>query len=329
MSNEKKSIITRRDFLGGTAATAAAFTIVPRHVLGRQGQKSPSEKLNIAGVGGKGFGFTLIELLVVISIIAVLLSIMVPALNNAREMASGSRCLGNQKNLITAWIMYSMDNAGRMVGGCSYHGDAWPGTEYAWCKEPGYRDSSGTYVYCDASTVSDEYRLNGIREGHLFRYTSEAVDIYHCPGDKRVVNNPSPYNVFRSYSISGMMYGEDAQPGHNLWKAYSRITSVKEPDGKFVFVEEGVNNQWQNAGSWVLALRYPLNQSQWWDAFAGWHNDRSTLSFADGHAEVKQWVDERTIAMAKHPSAGTPEDRSTFPENPDLIWAARAYGGLR
>jgi len=56
MDNKKKSKITRRDFLGGTAA-AAAFTIVPRHVLGGAGHKSANEKLNIAGigVGGKGF----------------------------------------------------------------------------------------------------------------------------------------------------------------------------------------------------------------------------------------------------------------------------------
>ena len=58
MSNEKKSIITRRNFLGGAAATAAAFTIVPHHVLAEPGQKSPSEKLNIAGVGVGGKGFS-------------------------------------------------------------------------------------------------------------------------------------------------------------------------------------------------------------------------------------------------------------------------------
>ena len=47
--------ISRRQFLGG-AATVAAFTIVPRHVLGGSGRVSPSEKLNIAcvGIGGQG-----------------------------------------------------------------------------------------------------------------------------------------------------------------------------------------------------------------------------------------------------------------------------------
>jgi predicted dehydrogenase len=51
----KKRQISRRQFLGGVAATAA-FTIVPRHVLGGPGRVSPSEKLNIAciGIGGQG-----------------------------------------------------------------------------------------------------------------------------------------------------------------------------------------------------------------------------------------------------------------------------------
>lgn len=48
--------LTRRDFMGGAAATAAAFMIVPRHVLGGPGYKAPSDKLVIGcvGVGGKG-----------------------------------------------------------------------------------------------------------------------------------------------------------------------------------------------------------------------------------------------------------------------------------
>ena len=49
--------MSRRGFLG-TAAGVAAFTVVPRHVLGGPGQTPPSEKLNIAGigVGGQGAG---------------------------------------------------------------------------------------------------------------------------------------------------------------------------------------------------------------------------------------------------------------------------------
>ena len=56
----KKKEVTRRDFMGAAAA-AAAFTIVPSHVLGGPGRTAPSEKLNIAGVGVGGQGGVDIE----------------------------------------------------------------------------------------------------------------------------------------------------------------------------------------------------------------------------------------------------------------------------
>jgi len=50
--------VTRRSFLGGTAATAFGFLVVPSHVLAREGKQPPSNKLQIAciGCGGKGGG---------------------------------------------------------------------------------------------------------------------------------------------------------------------------------------------------------------------------------------------------------------------------------
>ena len=47
--------VTRREFVPATGA-AAAFTLVPRHVLGGAGYRAPSDKLNIAGVGVGGMG---------------------------------------------------------------------------------------------------------------------------------------------------------------------------------------------------------------------------------------------------------------------------------
>ncbi len=57
MKKNNQSKITRRGFIGAAGA-AAAFTIVPRHVLAASGKTPPSDKLNIAcvGVGGMGFG---------------------------------------------------------------------------------------------------------------------------------------------------------------------------------------------------------------------------------------------------------------------------------
>jgi prepilin-type N-terminal cleavage/methylation domain-containing protein len=80
-------------------------------------------------------GFTLIELLVVIAIIALLMAIIVPALKNAKELASGSVCLGNQKNLALAWTNYSGDYDSYLVGGSNYYSGT-RATPYRWVEYP-------------------------------------------------------------------------------------------------------------------------------------------------------------------------------------------------
>lgn len=60
-SNVKKSGISRREFFGKTAATAAGFTILPSSVVSGLGHKAPSDKLNIAGVGVGGRGASILR----------------------------------------------------------------------------------------------------------------------------------------------------------------------------------------------------------------------------------------------------------------------------
>ena len=275
--------------------------------------------------------FTLIELLIVVAIIAVLISILAPALQTAKEHATGAVCLGNQKTLTGAWIFYHEENKSWLIGG-----DSRPFSEFKdrWCEEPKrtpmYAGDPPGGTYNDIvgrNQVTEEYRMNGLRAGRLWKYVKEE-DAYHCPGDYRYYDMQQPDGAYRSYSITGTMRGEDIRGRHGLL-GYQKIGAINFPEEKIVFVEEGVRDQWQNVGSWMMQSTIPVDPTiiHWVDPMAVWHNRRSSLSFVDGHAIIKNWVDERTIDFSEGGDAGwnIPPDN---PPNEDLVWLANGYGGI-
>ncbi|UCG58254.1 MAG: type II secretion system protein [Phycisphaerales bacterium] len=238
-------------------------------------------------------GFTLIELLVVIAIIAVLMAILMPSLRLARDQGRFINCVNNLRSLSLAWFMYQDDNDNKLVDGhvprSASFKDKSQFPDAFWVEPP--QDEATTYMGDSNPTVEHEWW--GIKRGALYRYVKE-IDVYRCPSDQRK-RNPLQA-TWRSYAIAGGMNGEEKYPG---WtgRAIKWYSEIRNPATKYVFVEESDNRGW-NMGSWVLD---PVG-GRWIDPLAIWHNKRSCLGFADGHAEKHRWLDERTIEMSENQS---------------------------
>jgi prepilin-type N-terminal cleavage/methylation domain-containing protein/prepilin-type processing-associated H-X9-DG protein len=120
-------------------------------------------------------GFTLVELLVVIGIIALLISILLPALNKARQQAMTTQCLSNMRQIGMACFQYANDNNGRMVPfGYLVNGNATPST---------YWDD--ILVYCGYLPRPSPMAKTGSTTTDPNEYTNSA---FYCPADYKSNN---------------------------------------------------------------------------------------------------------------------------------------------
>ncbi len=239
--------------------------------------------------------FTLVELLVVIAIIALLMAILLPALELAKLKASAIVCLVNTKNLAVGWYMYAEDNDDRIMSSNDRATEA-GGNFVGWIGIP--RDENGVLLSNTQvnPAVTDEDEIRGIQVGKLFPYVKNP-NVYHCPADnmRRSMYDDTP--VFVSYGVPRCLYGT-VNPGSSLYNLQiKRFGEISAPATRYVFVESAETRNWNSSHHFVMgAPEYTGNTTWgWWGPMAINHGDSSILGFCDGHSEVRKWRDSFTI----------------------------------
>ena len=247
----------------------------------------------------------MIELLVVIAIIAILASLLLPALSRAKGMAHRTACLNNLKQLTLAWTIYSGDHNESLPPN---HEDVQIGGGQA-----GAHSDSPSWV---TGNAFNDTTSSNIHRGLLFTHLN-ADAIYRCPSDRSTVRDAGKLPRTRHYGMNTYMNGTG-----NLVTVFEvavvelifrKQSSNQNPGPAKAFVFIDSHPKWTSGGSFTVTQ--PGSPDQWhWSHFPGArHQNGANLSFADGHVEYWRWKETKSLYWEKNGCFGcgdvSPGDR--------------------
>jgi len=241
--------------------------------------------------------FTLIELLVVIAVITVLMAVLMPALQRAREQGKRAVCMSNVKQFGLSWVLYADENDQRIVNACTGEN-----TE-------GHNDREEPCWLYYWNNYDEQQCIDGIQRGALWPYVGQ-LKIYKCPTGIRGEAN--------TYAIVDAMNGAMSSiPGVPRELYIKRRSQIKRPGERMVFVDEGKTSM----QSWTIHY----DRESWWDIPPTRHGQGTNFNFADGHAEYWKWEDMRTVKVARQEPGW--QSLANASGNPDIQRVQRAAWG--
>lgn len=258
--------------------------------------------------------FTLIELLVVIANIAILASLLLPALARSKEQARTIICLNNQKQLHLAWHLYGDDNE-RLARNWDYGMALDPPDGANWAAGGmSYEEVVQLRLLSDATNTSI---LMDSKQTQIARYLKTA-GVFKCPADKsyaiRPAGSSSRVPRVRSYSMSQVIGESSRVPAGGVYHYFSSSDfGPSRPSEVFVFLDEhedSINDGYFVVGN-LSTLTYGFS-----DHPSTRHRKGANLVFADGHSENHKWRDKRTFQpITRNRLYGNPQSNS-----PDVAW---------